>query len=161
VRPSQAAASETLLRATSIFTIALALGNANFRLLYACRRRQELALADELRQRIGERLTVFVSEEGSRVNMGAEIGRLAPAGELYVCGPIGMLEEAKRSWAQSGRPHGLLRFETFGSSGHFAAEPFKVKIPRLNLEVEVSREQTMLQALEAAGVEMISDCLRG
>jgi ferredoxin-NADP reductase len=148
---------------TPIFTMTLALAqvNANFQLLYACQRRQDLALADELRERIGGRLKTFVSAEGNRVDIVAEVGRLAPAGEFYVCGPISMLEDAKRHWAQSGRPIDQLRFETFGSSGRFASESFKVKIPRLNLEIDVARNQTMLEALEAAGVEMIFDCLRG
>jgi ferredoxin-NADP reductase len=47
---------------TPIFTIAMALAqeNANFRLLYACRRRQDLALGDELKERIGDRLQTFI-----------------------------------------------------------------------------------------------------
>jgi len=148
---------------TPIFTMALALAEsgANFRLLYACRRRQDLALADELRERIGDRLQVFVDEEGKRVDLQAEIARLAPDGELYVCGPIGMLEAAKRAWQQSGRPVDQLRFETFGNSGRFASQPFKVKIPRLGMEITVLQNQTMLDALEAAGIAMISDCRRG
>jgi vanillate O-demethylase ferredoxin subunit len=148
---------------TPIFTITMALAQAgaNFRLLYACRRRHDLALGDELRERIGERLQVFVSEEGNRVDIEGEIRRLSAAGEFYVCGPIGMLEDAKRYWARSGRPIDRLRFETFGSSGRFASEPFTVKIPRLNLQVDVARNQTMLEALQAAGIEMIFDCLRG
>ncbi len=54
-----------------------------------------------------------------------------------------------------------LRFETFGNSGRFATEAFKVKIPRLGMEVQVPSNKTMLDALEAAGVAMISDCRRG
>jgi ferredoxin-NADP reductase len=148
---------------TPIFTMALALAQAgaNFRLLYACRRRQDLAFADELRQRIGERLHTFVDEEGNRVDLAAEIARLAPGAEFYVCGPIGILEAAKREWQQSGRPADQLRFETFGNSGRFASEPFKVRIPRLAREVDVPLNQTMLEALEAAGIEMIYDCRRG
>ncbi len=148
---------------TPIFTMALALAEAgtNFRLLYACRRRQDMALADELREKIGDRLQVFLDEDGARVDLDAEIARLSPAGELYVCGPIGMLEAAKRAWQQSGRPVDRLRFETFGNSGRFASQPFKVKIPRLGMEVDVPQNQTMLDALEQAGVAMISDCRRG
>jgi ferredoxin-NADP reductase len=148
---------------TPIFTMALALAQAgaNFRLLYACRRRQDLAFADELRERIGERLHMFVDEEGNRVDLAAEIARLATGAEFYVCGPIGILEAAKRQWQQSGRPIDQLRFETFGNSGRFASEPFKVRIPRLAREVEVPLNQTMLEALEAAGIEMIYDCRRG
>lgn len=148
---------------TPIFTMAsaLALTGAKFRLLYACRRRQDLALVDELQDLIGDRLFVFVDEEGAQVDLDAEIARLASGGEFYVCGPIGMLENAKRHWQRSGRPVEHLRFETFGNSGRFASEPFKVKIPRLGVEVDVSLNQTMLEALEAAGIEMISDCRRG
>jgi ferredoxin-NADP reductase len=142
-------------------TVALARAGANFRLLYACRRRKDLAFANELQEMIGDRIHLYVSEEGSRINLEDEIGHLAPTGEFYVCGPIGMLEAAKRHWQQSGRPIDQLRFETFGSSGRFASEPFKVKIPRLGLEVGVPVNQTMLEALEAAGVEMIFDCRRG
>jgi vanillate O-demethylase ferredoxin subunit len=148
---------------TPIFTMALALAQdaANFRLLYACRRRQDLALGDELREAIGDRLRPFIDEEGGRIDLDAEIARLPPEGELYVCGPIGMLEAAKRHWRQSGRAMDRLRFETFGNSGRFASEPFKVRIPRLEMELDVPIGQTMLDVLETAGVEMISDCRRG
>ncbi len=148
---------------TPIFSLALALARteASFKLLYACRRRQDLALAEELRDEIGERLHLYVDEEGSRLDLTAHISQLVPDGELYVCGPIGMLEAAKQSWMQSGRPIEQLRFETFGNSGRFASQAFKVKIPRLSKVVDVLQNQTMLDALEAAGVEMISDCRRG
>ena len=148
---------------TPIYTMAIALADnhADFRMLYACRRREDAALADELRERIGDRLQMFVDEDGCRVDLDSEIARLAPGGELYVCGPIGLLEAAKRVWQQSGRPVDQLRFETFGNSGRFASQPFKVKIPRLNLVVDVPQNQTMLDALETAGVGMISDCRRG
>lgn len=141
--------------------LALSECDANFRLLYAARRRSDLAFADELKERIGDRLETFVSADGARIDFEAEIARLAPEGELYVCGPIPMLEEAKRRWARSGRPAERLRFETFGNSGSFASEPFTIRIPRLNREIAVPQNQTMLEALEEAGVEMIYDCRRG
>ncbi|HJS84159.1 MAG TPA: PDR/VanB family oxidoreductase [Acetobacteraceae bacterium] len=148
---------------TPIFTMALFLAQAGakFRLLYACRRRRDLALADDLRERIGSRLELFVGEEGARLDLAAEIARLGPGGELYLCGPIRMLEAAKRHWQRSGRPIDQLRFETFGNSGHLASEPFTVKIPRLGREIDVPLNQTILEALEAAGIEMIYDCRRG
>jgi len=104
---------------------------------------------------------MFIGEEGARIDLAAEIARLEPDGELYVCGPIGMLDAAKRAWAESGRPIDHLRFETFGNSGRFASEPFSVKIPRLGRKIEVAQNVTMLDALEAAGIEMIYDCRRG
>ncbi|HST95621.1 MAG TPA: PDR/VanB family oxidoreductase [Microvirga sp.] len=148
---------------TPIFTMGLALAQAraNVRLLYAGRRREDLALVAELQECLDERLQIFVDEEGARVDLDAEIARLAPGGELYVCGPIGMLEAAKRAWQKSGRPVDQLRFETFGNSGRYATEAFRVKIPRLGVEIEVPQNRTMLEALEDAGVGMIYDCRRG
>jgi ferredoxin-NADP reductase len=148
---------------TPIFTHALALAEANarFRLVYACRSRSDLALADALAERLGDRIELFVSDEGRRVDIAAEIARLDPEGELYVCGPIGMLEAAKRGWRESGRPVDRLRFETFGNSGAHPSVAFVVKIPRLGKEIAVGANETMLDALEEANVGMIFDCRRG
>jgi vanillate monooxygenase ferredoxin subunit len=148
---------------TPIYTMALALlqAGANFRLLYAARGRDELALADELARRIGGRLQLFVDDEGQGIDIAGEIARLDPRGELYICGPFGMLEAAKRHWHEAGRPAAQLRYETFGSSGGFASAPFRVNIPRLGLEIDVPANRSMLEALEDAGVEMIFGCRRG
>ena len=148
---------------TPIFTLALALARANatFRMLYAARGRRDLALADSLRDEIGDRLEVFVGEEGAKVDLPAEIGKLASGGEFYVCGPIGLLEAAKRAWRDAGRPIDLLRFETFGNSGSHPSVPFRIKIPRLGKEIFVPAGKSMLEALEDAGVAMIYDCRKG
>ena len=147
---------------TPIFTHALALAEAKarFRVAYACRSRHDLALAEELRERIGDRLQTFPAED-ARVDLPAEIAKLDRQGEFYVCGPIGLLEAAKRAWRESGRPMDKLRFETFGSSGRYPTVPFTIEIPRLGIQVAVPADQTMLEALEEAGVGMIWDCRRG
>ena len=113
---------------TPIFTQALALAHtsARFRVLYACKSRSDLALAGELKERLGDRLQLFLGEDGARVDIGAEIARLDPQGEFYVCGPIGMLEAAKRCWRETGRSVDRLRFETFGNSGEHPSVPFIV-----------------------------------
>jgi len=148
---------------TPIYTMALALveRGADFRLLYAARTRRDLALADELAHHIGDRLQLFIDEEAQSIDIAGEIARLDPRGELYVCGPLGLLEAAKRHWHPAGRPAAQLRYETFGSGGSFASAPFKVNIPRLGLTIDVPVERSMLEALEEAGVEMVFGCRRG
>jgi ferredoxin-NADP reductase len=148
---------------TPIYTMALALkrAGANFRVLYGARSRRDLALADELARHIGDRLQLFVDEERQFIDIAREITRLDPRGELYICGPFGMLEAAKGLWRDAGRPAAQLRYETFGSGGTFAAAPFTIRIPRLGLEVDVPANRSMLEALEDAGVDMIFGCRRG
>jgi vanillate O-demethylase ferredoxin subunit len=166
--PLTAGAAEYMMIAggigiTPIYGLALAAAqtSARVRVLYAGRRRADLVLADELRQCLGDHLHVFTSEAGDRIDLDHEIDRLGDESELYICGPINMIEAAKRAWRARGRRMENLRFETFGSSGKYAAERFVVRIPRLGREIVVPADGTMLDALEAGGVQMIAECRRG
>ncbi len=60
----------------------------------------------------------------------------------------------KAAWSQQGRPLERLRFESFASSGHFAAVPFQVELPRINLTVDVDVHETMIEALTRSGVDV-------
>ena len=139
----------------------LARAGADFRVLYAAHGRKDFALADDLREAIGDRLQTVCGAEGKRIDLAAEFAKLASGSEAYVCGPIGMLDAAKRAWRGSGRPFDLLRFETFGASGSRPATAFEIRLPRLNRTIPVPVSKSMLEALEDAGVEMIFDCRKG
>ena len=134
---------------------------ASVRMLYAARSRDELAYGEELANTLGDRLAVFPADEGRMVDIAAEIAALPADAELYMCGPIGLLDAVGREWALQKRPLSKLRFETFGSSGHHAAKTFTVKIPRLAMEVLVPEDRSMLDALTSVGVSVLSECRRG
>ena len=148
---------------TPIYGMALALAAADVpvRLLYAARTRADLAFADDLGAQLGPRLETFVGENGGRIDLRAVIAGMHPDGELYICGPIALLEDAKALWQSSGRRIERLRFETFGNSGRFATMPFSVAIPRLGLTIDVAADESLLDALDRGGVPMIADCRRG
>jgi ferredoxin-NADP reductase len=131
------------------------------RMLYGVRTQDELAFADTLREVLGERLQTFVASDGENMDFAAEIAALPPKAQLYTCGPVPMLEAIRKAWLASGRRLAELRFETFGSSGSFAAEAFRVQIPRHQLDIMVPADTTLLDALEHAGIDTISDCRRG
>ncbi len=69
--------------------LALHRAGAPFRLLYAARTRQDLALADDLRARIGDRLRTITDEEGGRIDLAAAIADLPPAARPISAGPSG------------------------------------------------------------------------
>ncbi len=139
----------------------LAARGADVRMCYAARSAAELVYADTLQAALGARLQTYCSEAGQRLRLEQEIATLAPGAHLLVCGPLGLLEAARDAWAAAGRPVADLRFETFGNSGHHAAEPFWVEIPRHRLRIEVPPERTLLDVLAEAGVETLSDCCKG
>lgn len=140
---------------------ALAARGASLRLAYAARSRPLMAFADELTELLGDRLSLCDNSAGRHIDLAAEFAALPPDAECYLCGPIGMLEAAKSAWAMAGRPVSRLRYEVFGDSGLFAEQAFSVDIVNRGLSVPVRADQTLLEALAGAGIEMIYDCQRG
>jgi dimethylamine monooxygenase subunit B len=134
---------------------------ARFRLLYAARTADELAFASELRTEIGDQLETFVAQDGQMIDL-AQVFSLLPQGALCaMCGPMPMLDDARRLWNAAAHPASNLRWETFGSSGSHASVEFKVIIPRLSREITVPRTRSLLDVLDEAGVGVIFDCRKG
>jgi ferredoxin-NADP reductase len=148
---------------TPIFGMAHALERHGrpFRLLYAARTREQMPFVEELSDLLGDRLERFVSSEGNRLDIGSEIERLHPDGELYLCGPLRLRDAAVHEWRKRERRADRLQFETFASGGAFAPEDFLVRVRDAGCEVKVRRNRTLLDALKDEGVDMMWDCLRG
>ena len=133
-----------------------------FRLLYAARTREQMPFVEELDGLLGDRLELFVSAEGNRLDVAAEIERLHGDGELYLCGPLRLRDAAQRAWREKERRPDRLQFETFASGGRFAPEAFVVRLHEQgDREITVPENRTMLDALRDNGVEVMWDCLRG
>jgi len=139
----------------------LACRHPAFRLVYAGRSRSTMAYVQTLEALLGERLRLQCDDSAGRPDLAAELARLSPNAEVYVCGPLGMLEAVRRHWHATGRSRARLHFETFGNSGRVPSQAFVVKLPTLGMEVPVAENRSMLDALADAGVELIAECRRG
>lgn len=148
---------------TAIMNMAAALRNvkADYTLVYAGRARPVMAYLQNLQDLHGARLQVHVDDEGSTLDVNALVGGLDPGAELYMCGPIRLMDAVRRAWTERELPLPDLRYETFGNSGWYDPEEFLVRIPRLNVEARVGQGRSMLEALEDAGVDMMFDCRKG
>ena len=78
-----------------------------------------------------------------------------------MCGPIRLMDAVRRGWRDRGLPPSNLRYETFGSSGWFEAEEFVARIPGRQVETTVRADETLLEALTRAGVDLMYDCRKG
>lgn len=134
---------------------------ADYRLVYAGRTRPAMAYLEPLAELHGDRLHAHVDEEDGLLDVPGIVASSDADTELYVCGPIRLMDAVRRAWLDAELPQANLRYETFGNSGWFAASEFTVRIPRLGVEATVGTGQSMLQALEDAGVDMMSDCRKG
>lgn len=140
---------------------ALARKPVDVTLHYAVKSQHDAAYCDELTALLGNRLKLHASDEAQRLDLDATFASLPPDALVIMCGPMRMLEAARKSWAAAGRAATDLRFETFGSSGLLPTESFRVRIKDSGAEIEVPQSRSMLAALNDAGYEVISDCQRG
>jgi dimethylamine monooxygenase subunit B len=140
---------------------ALTRRKANVVLHHAVRSRREAAYLDTLSTCLGDRLIVHAGDEGRRLDFAALFGSLEPRTVVLFCGPMRMLEDARSAWAATARPSADFGYETFGSSGRFASQPFRVRIKETGAEFTIPADRSMLDVLSAAGHDMISDCRRG
>lgn len=148
---------------TAILNMAEVLRNvrADYTVVYAGRSRAAMAYLTDLQDLHGDRLQVHVDDEGSSLDVNALIGGIDPGTELYMCGPIRLMDAVRRGWTERELALPDLRYETFGNSGWYDPEEFLVRIPRLGIEAQVGQGRSMLEALEDAGVDMMFDCRKG
>ncbi|HEX3634296.1 MAG TPA: cytochrome P450/oxidoreductase [Paraburkholderia sp.] len=128
---------------------------------FSGRTRASMALLGELTALHGERMQVYVSDEGRRNDFSA-----LPVDEgtqVYACGPARMLDalqQASASW-----PDDALKVEHFESTAGTLdpdkEHPFEVELKDSGLVVMVPADQTLLVALRQANVDVQSDCEEG
>lgn len=148
---------------TPITGIAAALRrrNVDLHLHYAVKSRGDAAFLDELSTLLRNRLTVHAGDRGERIDLDATFRALPDDAIAVMCGPMRMLEAARRAWNAAGRAPADLRYETFGSSGLMPTAEFRVRLKDSGVELVVPQTSSMLDALNGAGFEVMSDCQRG
>ncbi|NEU98013.1 PDR/VanB family oxidoreductase [Bradyrhizobium uaiense] len=140
---------------------ALARREAGVTLHYAVRTRSDAAYLELLEGLLGDRLIVHAGDEGRRLDLDSVFASLPQDTMALFCGPMRMLDAARRAWEASGRPMTDLRYETFGSSGLLPTEAFGVRLRGEGTEFVIPHDRSMLDVLNDAGHEVMSDCRRG
>jgi len=140
-------------------TAQLALTGGECELHYGVRNRSLGAYLDELSARLGPRLHVYEDEAGERMDLDRLLSSQPTGTHLYVCGPTPMIEAVLAKAAKHAWPAAHLHYEHFAKAP--PGEPFTVRLQASDRTVEVGAEQSMLEAIEAAGVEAPYLCRGG
>ena len=122
-----------------------------------------MALVDELRERHGDRLRLWISDEGDRADLPALLGGLVQGTQVYCCGPKRMIDEL--TGLAAAWPDDTLHVEhfesTLGELDPTVEHAFDLDLRASGLTVRVAADQTVLAALRAANVDVPSDCEEG
>jgi ferredoxin-NADP reductase len=134
---------------------------ADWRLLYGGRRRASMAFLDELGQH-GDRVQVVPQDECGLLDLPGFLGAPRPGVRIYSCGPAPLL--AAMETACAGWPPYSLRTERFVGEElgvPVRQTPFDVELARTGRTVTVTPDKTVLEAVGAVGVEVLSSCRQG
>lgn len=126
---------------------------------YAMRSAAHGAFVEELESAHGDKLRLY-RDDCSEIIEVAKILAHQPLGtHLYVCGPEGMIDAILKGGRDAGWPDENLHAERFLSPA--GGEPFSVVLQRAGITAEVRSDQSLLEAIEEAGVDAPYLCRGG
>jgi len=138
---------------------ALAAQGRDWRMIHAARHRGAVAFSGELSP---DRVTLHLDDvAGGPADLGPAIRAAASGTHLYVCGPRPMIDAARAHAEAAGFTPDRIHFELFeAAAAQTGDQPFEVQINDGRV-FTVPAGQTIIQVLEAGGVDLIHDCQRG
>lgn len=137
------------------------LGSA-WEMVYGGRTLASMAFRDELVKRYDERVRVRPEDEYGLLDLDALLAVPQPGTLVYCCGPEPLLravEERCADW-----PDGALHLERFTPKELQAPlrdAAFDVELAQSGITVTVPPDKSVLQAVEEAGVQVLSSCQEG
>lgn len=104
-------------------------------------------------------LHLHLSDAGTRMDLAAILADQPLGTHVYTCGPAALITAVADQAAQLGWPTSAVHSETFAAPPPGA--PFEVVIRSTGQRVQVGATQSLLEALEAAGIEPDYSCRGG
>lgn len=133
--------------------------NSNFELHYGIRAPDLGAYYSELANEPDPRVRVYRADKGELIPLASILANQPLGTHLYVCGPQGMIEWALDLARKEGWPDENLHSERFSAPP--PGKPFDVKLARTGKTVHVGEHQSILEAVEQAGVDAPYLCRGG
>lgn len=135
-----------------------------FRLHYFARSRSHAAFWPELQaQPFAHLLQAHFDDEGAALPLPVAVLRPQADAQLYVCGPQGFIERMTQDARAAGLADSAVHVEHFAAQAMAAqdASEFSVEAVRSQRTVRVRADQSIAQALEEAGIQVLLSCEQG
>lgn len=140
---------------------ALKASGRDFVFHYSGRSLEGMAYADRLAAEFGDRLKVY-TDDASPMPLSDVFSGAGSDTEIYICGPKGMIEAARKAADAAGVPSDRIHVELFSAPDAKAGDAsFEVEVSSTGQVVTVPAGKTIIEVLEEAGVDVMYDCQRG
>ena len=144
----------------------LATVGASFAMHYCARSRRRAAFADEIAAAaFADQVRFHFDDEagGEPIDLDALVASPDDGTHLYVCGPKGFMDAVLSKARAAGWPEARLHYEFFQAEvAHSDSDGgFEVALASTGQVIDVGKDQTVIQALMAAGIEVPVSCEQG
>jgi len=138
----------------------------DFSMHYCTRSQDRTAFRDEIGAAPFAGRVQFHYDDGAaeqKLALATLIAKPEPGTHLYVCGPSGFIDWVTKTAAQQGWPSDQVHLEYFGAAPQDTSgdQPFQVKLASSGAVYDIPADQTVTQALEKHGVEIMVSCEQG
>lgn len=133
---------------------------ADWTFVYLGRGERDMAFLEELGSLDAGRIRVIDTQTTGRPDTEEIVAGAAPGAFLYACGPTGLLSDlAGMSWDEDSLH--FERFEPDIEALEAEQSTFTAELTQSKLKLEVSKDKTLLEAMEDAGVDWPFSCREG
>lgn len=144
----------------------LAQVGGEFDMHYCTRSPSRTAFRDEIAQADWAERVHFHFDDGAeaqKLQLEQVLAKPEPGTHLYVCGPTGFIDWVVKTAGRLGWGKDQVHLEYFGAAPQDTAgdRAFQVKIASSGATYEVAADQTVVQALQAHGIEILTSCEQG
>ena len=153
---------------TPILCMAERLANtgADFAMHYATRAPERTAFRQRIAASAFASRVQFHYDNGDaaqKLDLQQLLGQPQAGTHLYVCGPKGFMDAVLATARNSGWPEAQIHYEFFGAevAKSDSDASFEIKLASSGRIVMVPKDQTVVQALAAAGVDVMISCEQG
>ena len=139
---------------------------ADFRMHYCTRSAERTAFRDEIAASAWADRVEFHHDDGDaaqKLQLEQVIAQPHAGTHLYVCGPTGFIDWVLKTAERLGWPKDHVHLEYFGAAPQDTAgdRAFQVKIASSGETYEVAADETVVQALQKHGIEILTSCEQG
>ncbi len=134
-------------------------GDAPYELHYSVRSPEHAAFLNRLRASEGDKLRMYFDSEDQSIDFAGLLGKQPLGTHVYVCGPAGMIDRVIATARDAGWPDSHVHWEKFSAPP--VGDAFDVFLSRAALHVHVPPDRSLLESIEAVGIEVPYLCRGG
>ncbi len=133
--------------------------NGHWELHYSCRSKSLNSYVDELTAKHKNNVNIYYDNQGQKIDLENLLDGQPLGTHIYICGPKGMIEWARKVAADAGWPQESIHYEEFLAPA--PGKPFEVKLAVSDKTIQVSEHESLLEAIEREGVDAPYLCRGG